>query len=50
MWEQQLEAEVAELTQALGEAQLEARVWRKSVEGWLGPTKTSRCSGSERGC
>jgi transposase len=40
--EQQLEAEVAELTQALGEAHLEARVWKKSAEGRLGPSKTSR--------
>ncbi|WP_022873474.1 transposase, partial [Nesterenkonia alba] len=31
--EEQLEAEVAELTQALGEAHLEARVWKKSAEG-----------------
>ncbi|MCK1804299.1 hypothetical protein MTQ12_14880, partial [Brevibacterium sp. R8603A2] len=30
--EEQLEAEVAELTQALGEAHLEARVWKKSAE------------------
>lgn len=40
--EQQLEAEVAELTQALGEAHLEARVWKKSAEGRLGPSRTSR--------
>ena len=36
------EAEVAELTQALGEAHLEARVWKKSAEGRLGPSRTSR--------
>lgn len=40
--EQQLEAEIADLTQALGEAHLEARVWKKSAEGRLGPSKTSR--------
>ncbi len=40
--EQQLEAEVADLTAALGEAHLEARVWRKSAEGRLGPSRTSR--------
>ena len=32
----------AELTQALGEAHLEARVWKKSAEGRLGPSRTSR--------
>lgn len=40
--EQQLEEEVAELTQALGEAAIEIRVWKKSAEGRLGPLKTSR--------
>lgn len=40
--EQQLEAEIAELTQALGEAHLEVRVWKKSAEGRLGPSRTSR--------
>ena len=40
--EEQLKAEVAELTQALGEAHLEARVWKKSAEGRLGPLRTSR--------
>jgi transposase len=40
--EQQLEAEVAELTAALGEAHLEVRVWKKSAEGRLGPSRTSR--------
>jgi transposase len=40
--EEQLEAEVVELTQALGEAHVELRVWRKSAEGRLGPSRTSR--------
>jgi transposase len=40
--ERQLEAEVAELTQALGEAAVELRVWKKSAEGRLGPSRTSR--------
>lgn len=40
--EQQLESEVADLTQALGEAHLEVRVWKKSAEGHLGPSRTSR--------
>lgn len=40
--EQQLEAEVADLTQALGEATVELRVWKKSAEGRLGPPRTSR--------
>ncbi|MGB3410163.1 MAG: transposase [Microthrixaceae bacterium] len=40
--EQQLEEEVAELTQALGEAAIEIRVWKKSAEGRLGPLRTSR--------
>ena len=40
--EQQLEAEVEELTQALGEAAVEIRVWKKSAEGRLGPSRTSR--------
>ncbi len=40
--EEQLEAEVAELTQALGEAAVEIRVWKKSAEGRLGPSRTSR--------
>ena len=39
--EQQLEAEVTELTQALGEAAVEIRVWKKSAEGRLGPSRTS---------
>ena len=40
--EQQLEAEVTDLTQALGEAAVELRVWKKSAEGRLGPSRTSR--------
>ncbi|MEZ0167067.1 transposase [Kineococcus sp. LSe6-4] len=40
--EAQLEAEVADLTTALGEAAVELRVWKKSAEGRLGPSKTSR--------
>jgi transposase len=40
--EAQLEAEVADLTQALGEAAVELRVWKKSAEGRLGPSRTSR--------
>src|SRR5699024_4139482 len=38
--EQQLEAEVADLTTALGEAAVELRVWKKSAEGRLGPLGT----------
>ena len=40
--EEHLEAEVVELTQALGEAHVELRVWKKSAEGRLGPSRTSR--------
>jgi transposase len=40
--EEQLEAEVADLTQALGEAAVELRVWKKSAGGRLGPSRTSR--------
>lgn len=40
--EEQLEAEVEDLTQALGEAAVEIRVWKKSAEGRLGPSRTSR--------
>ncbi len=40
--EAQLEAEVADLTTALGEAAVEIRVWKKSAEGRLGPSRTSR--------
>lgn len=40
--EQQLAAEVADLTTALGEAAVELRVWKKSAESRPGPTRTSR--------
>ena len=40
--EEQLEAHVEDLTQALGEAAVEIRVWKKSAEGRLGPSRTSR--------
>ena len=40
--EEQLESEVVELTQALGEAHVDLRVWKKSAEGRLGPSRTSR--------
>ena len=40
--EQQLEDEVVELTTALGEAAVEIRVWKKSAEGRLGPSRTLR--------
>lgn len=40
--EEQLEAEVVELTQALDEAAVEIRVWKKSAEDRLGPSRTSR--------
>ena len=40
--EERLEADVADLTQALGEAAVELRVWKKSAESRLGPSATSR--------
>ncbi len=40
--EAQLEAEIADLTQALGEAHLAAQVWKKSAEGRSDPSRTSR--------
>ncbi len=40
--EQQLEDQVTELTQALGEAAVEIRMWKKSAEGRVGPSRTSR--------
>lgn len=40
--EAQLEAEVADLTTALGEAHVELRVWKRSAEGRLAPSRTSR--------
>jgi transposase len=39
---QRLEAEIEELKAALGEAHVELRVWKKSAEGRLGPTRSSR--------
>jgi transposase len=39
---QRLEAEVEELKAALGEAHVELRVWKKSAEYRLGPTRSSR--------
>lgn len=38
--EEQLEAELADLTQAQGEAAVELRVWKKSAEGRLGRSRT----------
>ena len=40
--EARLEAEVADLTTALGEAAVGIRVWKKSAEGRLGSSRTSR--------
>ncbi len=40
--ERQLLEENEELKTALGEAHVELRVWKKSAEGRLGPTRTSR--------
>ena len=39
---QRLEDEVEELKAALGEAHVELRVWKKSAEYRLGPTRLSR--------
>ena len=39
---QRLEAEIEDLKAALGEAHVELRVWKKSAESRLGPTRTSR--------
>src|SRR3990172_4752681 len=39
-----LEAEIEDLKAALGEAHVELRVWKKSAEGRLGPTRSSRGS------
>lgn len=38
----QLEDQVEDLTVALGEAAVELRVWKKSADGRLGPSTTSR--------
>jgi transposase len=40
--EQRLLEEVEELKAALGEAHVELRVWKRSAEHRLGPTKSSR--------
>lgn len=40
--EERLEAEIEELKSALGEAHVELRVWKKSAEGRLAPSRTSR--------
>lgn len=40
--EQQLQADVEELTTALGEAHVQLRVWKKSAEHQLGPSRTSK--------
>ncbi|WP_205314881.1 helix-turn-helix domain-containing protein [Nonomuraea lactucae] len=40
--EAQLEAEIEELKTALGQAHVELRVWKKSAEHRLAPSKTSR--------
>lgn len=40
--EAELEAEVEDLKAALGEAHVAIRAWRKSADGRLGPTQTSR--------
>ncbi|MFJ4678448.1 transposase [Kitasatospora sp. NPDC088783] len=40
--EQQLESQIVDLAQALGEAAIELWVWKKSAEDRLGPSRTSR--------
>jgi transposase len=40
--ERALQAEIEELTTALGEAHVALRVWKKSAEHRLGPSRTSR--------
>lgn len=40
--EAQLEAEIADLHAALGEAHVQLRVWKKSAEGRLAPSRTLR--------
>ena len=40
--ERELLSEIEELKAALGEAHVQLRVWRKSAEGRLGPSRTSR--------
>jgi len=39
---QRLEDELEDLKTALGEAHVELRAWKKSAEGRLGPTRSSR--------
>ena len=39
---QRLEGEIEDLKAVLGEAHVELRVWKKSAEGRLGPTRRSR--------
>jgi transposase len=40
--ERALAAQVEDVTSALGEAHVELGVWKKSAEGRLGPSRTSR--------
>jgi transposase len=40
--EEILEAELEELKTALGEARVELRVWKKSAQGRLAPSRTSK--------
>ncbi len=40
--ERVLLSEIEELKAALGEAHVQLRVWKKSAEGRLGPSRTSR--------
>jgi len=48
--EAQLEAQVEDLTVALCGAAVELSVWKNRAEGGLGPSKTSKSSGSTRDC
>lgn len=45
---QQLEAEVADLTQTLGEVAVGLRMWTKNAGGRLGPSRTSSGAEAER--
>ena len=40
--ERELLSEIEELKAALGEAHVQLRVWKRSAEGRLGPSRTSR--------
>ena len=40
--ERELLAEIEELKAALGETHVQLRVWKRSAEGRLGPSRTSR--------